>query len=137
MDWASWPIFAFFSLYLFNSVGSHILGSILFLHLWAILIPILLIKKGLLLLISQKVPMGLLWALFSILNIIISGRPFINPLPKGVHEPILDLILHSKKYSSFLSHCFGPICVFSSLWAFENTTWLLSFWEFIRELNEM
>lgn len=54
----------------FNFAGPHLLGSILFLYLLGFLIPILLLKKGPLLLIF-------------ILNITLQEGPFITPLPKG------------------------------------------------------
>ena len=103
LGWVCWPLCFLFSSFIHfiglglltfllsflfvYSTGPHLLGSSLFLYLWVFLIPIFLFENGLLLLISQKGPVGLLWPLLSILNITLSRRPFITPLPKGARGP--------------------------------------------------
>ena len=103
LGWAWWPFCFLFTLFfhhiglglltlllsfLFNYyVGPHLLGSILFLYLWVFLIPILLIKKGLLLLIfilnitllPKRGLWAYLWALFFILKILFFFSPSLGP----------------------------------------------------------
>ena len=93
-----WPSFLFI-----YSIRPHLLGSILFLYLF--ITPILLFKKGLLLLIF-------------ILNLTLQGGPSITPLPKGARGPTFGLYFSISKQFYFLGHHLVLIYAFSFLWAF-------------------
>ena len=106
LGWAYWPFCFLFSL-IFSPHWVRPTDPFTFFFFFSLhllccasligLIPILLIKKGLLLLIF-------------ILNTTL--------LPKGTHEPTFGLYFSFSKYSSFLGHHLDLICALSSLWAF-------------------
>ena len=129
LGWVCWPFCFLFSSFIHfiglglltlllsflfvYSTGPHLLGSILFLYLWVFLIPIFLFENGLLLLISQKGPVGLLCLYFLFSTLLFQEGLLLLHSQKGLVGLPLGFIL---KILFFFRSSLGPyLCILFSL----------------------